>query len=122
MEAKHCSFSLKERASFSRELNIQAITDCKSIFYHLQTFASPSSVSDKRVAIDLVIIRDLLSKIQGRIRWVRTWLQLTDALTKENANAMDNLRGVMLNSTHQMSSESANMQLAATGSTAFLFI
>ena len=113
MEAKHCSFSLKERASFLRELNIQAITDCKSIFDHLQTFASPSSVSDKRVAIDLVIIRDLLSKIQGRIRWVPTWLQLADALTKENADAMDNLRGAMLNNTYQMSSESANMQLAA---------
>lgn len=35
--------------------------------------------------------------IRGRIRWVPTWLQLADALTKETADAMDNLRGAMSN-------------------------
>lgn len=113
MEAKHFDFSLQARTEFLQELGIQAVTDCKSIFDHLQTFASPSSVSDKRVAIDLVIIRDLLTRVQGRIRWVPTWLQLADALSKENADAMDNLRGAMQNNQYQMSSESANMELAA---------
>lgn len=50
---------LKDRAQFLQELGIQAVTDCKSILDHLQTFASPSSVSDKRVAIDLVILIEI---------------------------------------------------------------
>lgn len=110
MEAKHSSFSLESRTQFLQELRIQAI---KSIFDHLQAFASPSSVADKRVAIDLVLIRDVLSRVSGRVRWVPTWLQLADALTKEDADAMDNLRGAMRNCTYQMSSESLNMELAA---------
>lgn len=94
-ELRFPSFSLESRSEFIKEFHIQAITDCKSIYDHLQTYSSPSSVSDKRVAIDLIIVKETMKRVWGTIRWAPTWLQLANALTKENADAMDVLRGAM---------------------------
>ena len=94
-ELKHQTFALAERSEYFQEFGIQAITDCKSIYDHLQAYASPGSVGDKRVAIDLVIVKESLKRLWGSIRWAPTWLQLADALTKENVDAMDIVRGAM---------------------------
>ena len=61
------NFSLQDRGRFLKQFELQAIVDCKSVYDHLQQYASPGSVSDKRVAIDLVIVRETLQRIHGVI-------------------------------------------------------
>ena len=106
-------FSLQERGRFLKEFDLQAIVDCKSVYDHLQQYASPGSVSDKRVAIDLVIVRETLQRIHGVIRWCPTWLQLADALTKESPEAMDLLRGALMKNQYHLHAESSMMAAAA---------
>ena len=105
--------NLGKRHEVLHRFSIQAVVDCKSVYDHLQTFSSPNSVGDKRVAIDLVIIRESIRRIGGRVRWAPTWLQLADALTKENPEAMDLLRAAMRSGRYQLSKESSMMEAAA---------
>ena len=107
------NFSLQDRGRFLKQFEFQAIVDCKSVYDHLQQYASPGSVSDKRVAIDLVIIRETLQRIHGVIRWCPTWLQLADALTKESPEAMDLLRGALMKKEYHLHAESSMMSAAA---------
>ena len=106
-------FSLQERGQYLKQFELQAVVDCKSVYDHLQQYASPGSVSDKRVAIDLVIIRETLQRIHGVIRWCPTWLQLADALTKESPEAMDLLRGALMKNEYHLHAESSMMEAAA---------
>ena len=112
-EVKHHEFSLSDREKFLHEFKLQAVTDCKSIYDHLQNYAHPGSVSDKRVAIDLVIMKETMRRLKGCIRWAPTWLQLADALTKENAEAMGILRGAMVTNQYHLNTESVILKHAA---------
>ena len=112
-EAKHHDFSLSKRDEFLSDFKLQAIVDCKSIYDHLQNYASPGSIGDKRVAIDLVIVRETLKRVGGLIRWVPTWLQLADAMTKESAEAMDLLRAALVSNKYHLSQESVMLDAAA---------
>eukprot|EP00434_Breviolum_minutum_P039141 symbB.v1.2.034744.t1/scaffold4544.1/size38254/1 len=47
-EGIYSDFSLQERGNFLKFFEVQAIVDCKSVYDHLQQYASPGSVSDKR--------------------------------------------------------------------------
>ena len=107
------NFSLQDRGQFLKQFELQAVVDCKSVYDHLQQYASPGSVSDKRVAIDLVIVRETLQRIHGVIRWCPTWLQLADALTKESPEAMDLLRGALMKKQYHLHAESSMMAAAA---------
>ena len=75
-EAKDKDFNLSSRNQFLSEFKLQASVDCKSIYDHLQHYSSPGSIGDKRVAIDLVIVKEALMRIGGVIRWAPTGLQL----------------------------------------------
>ena len=112
-EAKYADFSLSKRDQFLSDFKLQAIVDCKSIYDHLQNYASPGSIGDKRVAIDLVIIRETLKRVGGLIRWVPTWLQLADAMTKESPEAMDLLRAALVSNRYHLSQESVMLDAAA---------
>ena len=112
-ELKFPKFQLSSRHEYFKDFGIQAITDCKSIYDHLQKYASPGTITDKRVAIDLVIVKESLKRLWGSIRWAPTWLQLADALTKESADAMDILRGAMKSNVYHLNNESVMLQSAA---------
>lgn len=112
-EMGNYNFNLASREEDLAKFHIQSVVDCKSIFDHLQSFSSPGTVTDKRVAIDLVIIRETLRRISGTVRWAPTWLQLADALTKETPEAMDILRAAMRVAQYQLSQESVMMDAAA---------
>ena len=79
----------------------------------MQNIASPGSVSDKRVAIDLVIVKETLKRIAGVIRWCPMWLQLADTLTKESQEAMDAFRGAMMSKQYHLHAESVVLDAAA---------
>ena len=112
-ELKYPSFSLSKRHEYFKDFGIQAIADCRSIYDHLQAFASPGSISDMRVAIDLVMVKEALTRLWGSIRWAPAWLQLADALTKENADAMDILRGAIESNVYHLNNANVMLQNAA---------
>ena len=44
------------------------VTDCKSLYDHLIAVSSPTSVEDRRTSIDIVILRQSLSRLGASIR------------------------------------------------------
>ena len=90
-EAKQGSFDLRDVAKIADQPSLRSkifctqiigITDCKSLFDHITSLSSVSKCDDKRVAIDLAIIKQCLGRTSLSIRWVPTHLQLADCLTK----------------------------------------
>ena len=87
---------------------LHCITDCKSLFDHLHREGTPKAPSEKRLAIDLAGLRQILMReakqqfisehgpdldptperpCRPPIHWVPTELQLADILTKELKSA-----------------------------------
>ena len=54
-EARFPKFDVAQRSIFLRHFQIQCIADAKSLYDHLISLSSPSSVEDKRCGFDLVI-------------------------------------------------------------------
>ena len=81
-----------------------ALTDCKSLYDHLTSKSSPT-LDDKRTALDVVIVRESLGRVQANLRWIPTDRMLADALTKETVEAMDLLRACLRTGQYQISDE-----------------
>ena len=71
------------------------ITDCKSLYDHLHSPSSPTSIEDRRTSIDVVIIRESCRAMQAFVRWVPTNRMLADAFTKDQGDPMDLLRSCL---------------------------
>ena len=56
-EARFPNFDVAQRSIFLHQFQIQCIVDAKSLYDHLISLSSPSSVEDKRCGFDLVIAR-----------------------------------------------------------------
>ena len=87
------------------------VTDCKSLYDHLVAVSSPTAVEDRRTSIDIVILRQSLSRLLASIRWVPTNRMLADSLTKNAGDPTDLLRACIRNNRYQISSEEAVLQL-----------
>ena len=59
------------------------VTDWKSLFDHLMSQSSPT-LEDRRTSIDVVILRDSISRMKSSLRWIPTDRMLADALTRVN--------------------------------------
>ena len=81
------------------------VTDCKSLYDHLQSPSSPTSIEDRRTSIDVVIIRESCRLMRAFIRWVPTNRMLADAFTKDAGDPMDLLRSCLKCSQYQISAE-----------------
>ena len=88
------------------------VTDCKSLFDHLISKSSPT-LEDRRTAIDIIILRDSVNRLQAVVRWIPTDRMLADALTKENPDAFDLLRGCIRTHQYQISPEASVLELRA---------
>ena len=66
--------------------NLHCFSDCRSLYDHVHRQGLPRLPSDKRLAIDLAAIRQMMDQEQrgGRqlLHWVPTHVQLADILTK----------------------------------------
>ena len=80
------------------------ITDCKSLYDHLLSKSSPT-LDDKRTALDVVIVRESISRMSASLRWIPTDRMLADALTKDAAEAIDLLRACIRTGKYQVSEE-----------------
>ena len=105
MEAQQGSIDLRNPQGV--RCPIIGITDCKSLYDAANTVSSPSKLEDKRVAIDLAIIRQAIERTQMNIRWAPTELMLADSLTKDLADPADLLRAALHQGTYHLSQEAA---------------
>ena len=66
--------------------HLKCLTDCRSLYDHLHRVGVPRTPTDKRLAIDLAAIRQILhrERNQGQLplQWIPTEYQLADVLTK----------------------------------------
>eukprot|EP00959_Pyramimonas_sp_CCMP1952_P334308 7001218-Pyramimonas_sp.AAC.1 len=81
------------------------VTDCKSLYDHVKANASPSSLEDKRCAIDVVVIQDSVQRCGASFRWCPTNRQLDDALTKDKGDPADPLMACMRANRYQLADE-----------------
>ncbi len=80
-------------------------TDCKSLYDHLVSPSSPTSIEDRRTSIDVIIIRESLKLTQGHIRWIPTDRMIADGLTKDQNDPVDLLRSCVRSARYQISPE-----------------
>ena len=81
------------------------VTDCKSLYDHLHSPSSPTSIEDRRTSIDAVIIRESCKDMSAYVRWAPTNRMIADALTKNDGDPVDLLRSCVKCSAYQMSPE-----------------
>ena len=112
-EARFPNFDVAQRSVFLRHFQIQCTVDAKSLYDHLISLSSPSSVEDKRCGFDLVISRQCMQRLGATIRWAPTNRQLADALTKDSADPVDLLRSCMRSDEYQLSPEHIILERAA---------
>ena len=91
-ELIHGSFDLRGAPAVMQERPRVCVTDCKSLYDHLLAVGSPTTLQDKRSAVDVLIIRESLKKTGCVIRWPPAGLQLADGLTKDKGEAVQCLR------------------------------
>ena len=89
------------------------VTDCKSLYDHLVSVSSPTSVEDRRTSIDIVIIRQSIRRLAASIRWVPTDRMLADSLTKDAGDPTDLLRACIRSSSYQISPEEKVLEMQA---------
>ena len=93
----------------SRESAV-CVTDCKSLYDHLSAVGSPSTLHDKRSAIDVLIIRESMKKTGCTIRWAPTGLQLADGLTKDKGVSVECLRRSLRSGSYMLRGEEQVLQ------------
>ena len=94
-------------------MNSVIVTDCKSLYDYLVAVSSPTSVEDRRTSIDIVILRQSMSRLGASVRWVPTNRMLADSLTKSARDPTDFLRACIRNHTYQISSEESVLKMQA---------
>lgn len=87
------------------------ITDCKSLYDHLNSVSSAAKCDDKRVAIDIAIIRQCMARTGLSVRWCPTQLQLADALTKDQQDPADLLRAALQIGEYQLNPEASILEI-----------
>lgn len=116
-EAKHGSFDLRDYVGVSNpsgtskihkpkvEAILTGVTDCKSLYDSLTSMSSAVKCDDKRVAIDLAILRQCISRTGLEVRWCPTQLMIADGLTKDASDPADLLRAILDVGEYQLNNE-----------------
>ena len=71
---------------------------------------SPSTLRDKRSAIDVLIIRESMRKTGCMIRWAPAGLQLADGPTKDKGDSVECLRRSLRSGPYMLRCEEQVMQ------------
>ena len=89
------------------------VTDCKSLYDHLHSPSSPTSIEDRRTSIDVVIIRESVRLLSAFVRWVPTNRMLADGLTKDSGPPIDLMRACIKHASYQISPEETVLEYQA---------
>ena len=73
--------------------------------------SSVSKVEDKRVAIDLAILKQCMARTGLSVRWCPTQLQIADGLTKDQMDPADLLRAALDVGEYQLNQEATILAL-----------
>ena len=98
-------FLLEDAESVLLKRKPIGMTDCRSLFDHLNSLSSGGVLDDRRTAIDIAIIRQSIRRTGLEARWVPTGHMLADGLTKDRAEPMDLLRSVLRAARYQLADE-----------------
>ena len=79
---------LKELLGAPSLLSPTMITDAKALYDSYHREGVGSSVVDKRVSLEIRVMKDRLTSLGGSLRWMSSERQLADGLTKESARAL----------------------------------
>ena len=83
-EALHHDYTLDRDRHFRDKLKLMILVDCKPIYDHC--LGEQSTIRDKRLAIEMLIVRRDLRNQNSELRWVDTRQMLSDPLTKISAD------------------------------------
>ena len=89
---------------------VVGITDCKSLYDHMASMSSVSKCEDKRMAIDLAILKQCMSRTGLFVRWCPTELMLADGLTKDAQDPADLLRAALNIGEYQLNPEAVVLE------------
>lgn len=81
------------------------VTDCKSLYDHVVSVQSPSTLDDRRCALDVLIIRESVARCRATVRWAPSEWQLADCLTKDTGDPADLSRWCMREGTYRLHPE-----------------
>ena len=104
-EVNNPNFDIRDCAEYLRSTPITGITDCKSLYDAIHSPSSPGKAEDKRVSIDLTIIKQCIDRTGLSTRWAPTELMIADGLTKDQADPSDLLRAALQLGSYQLSEE-----------------
>ena len=65
------------------DVPVEAITDCYSLY---EAAHSTTSIDDRRLRIELSVLREGIAKKEFKLSWINTGNQLADCLTKSGSN------------------------------------
>ncbi len=85
---------LRDLLRMKSDLEPVLITDAKALFdsYHRESIVS--SVTDRRISLEIRVVKEQMMSLGGTLRWVSSERQLADGLTKDSARQLlaDRLR------------------------------
>lgn len=105
-------FALESAAEVLRRRAPVGLTDCRSVRDHLISLGSGGVFDDKRIAIDIAIMRQSIARCGLEPRWCPTGHMVADGLTKDKADRQDFLRSVTRNAKYQLAHEDAVLDRA----------
>ena len=111
-EARYHDFDLHQRDQYFARVPSTSVVDCKSVYNHVVGTSTPANVSDKRVAVDMVIVRESLQRTSTQLRWAPSEWQLAAVLTKDKAEPADMFRGVLNRGCYRLDEEDNVLELA----------
>jgi hypothetical protein len=82
-EAINMEYQLCDDQSWSNVIPITAAIDCKPVFDHANS--SVVAIKDKRMAIEMLLLKQDIQKHNISLRWMATQQMVVDVLTKIGA-------------------------------------
>ncbi|CAE7666546.1 GIP [Symbiodinium sp. CCMP2456] len=82
-EAVNHGYELRQDRTWSCRVPITAVIDCKPVFDHVE--GPMISVKDKRVAIEMMLVKEDIAAYNISLRWMATKQMIVDVLTKRGA-------------------------------------
>ena len=76
-------YELRQDHMWSSKIPITAVIDCKPVFDHVS--GPMISVKDKRVAIEMMLVKEDIAAFNISLRWMATKQMIVDVLTKRGA-------------------------------------
>ena len=104
-EAIDGPFSLADVDQVLKRRSPIGVSDCRSLYDHLNSLGNGGTLDDKRTAIDIAIIRQSIQRCGLEPRWCPTDRMVADAFTKDKGEPLDLLRSVIRQYHYQLADE-----------------